>query len=164
MAVAIYRECPDLYFAWRACLLNVTRCRVLSQARSLMDAKIAEHRRRHIVIVDDNAELSWFFQQILKLHGYEATVFNHPVPALKHVLAQHTDGIICDLQMPGLDDDLFYATVERAQPALAQRFIFVTGMVDEDRFQTFTKTVEAPVLRKPVPVEKLLEEIARLTR
>lgn len=129
-----------------------------------MDSNNPDHRRRHIVIVDDNAELSWFFQEILKLHGYEATVFNHPVPALKQVLAQHTDVIICDLQMPGLDGDLFYATVERAQPALAQRFIFVTGVADEERFQAFINTVEAPVLRKPVAVEKLLEEIARLVR
>ncbi len=129
-----------------------------------MDTDNPIHRRRHIVIVDDNAELSWFFQEIVKLHGYEATVFNDPVPALKHVLAQHTDVIICDLQMPGLDGDLFYATVERAQPALAQRFIFVTGLADEERFQTFIKTVESPVLRKPVAVEKLLEQIERLTR
>lgn len=129
-----------------------------------MDSNNPDHRRRNIVIVDDNAELSWFFQEILKLHGYGATVFNHPVPALKHVLAQHTDVIICDLQMPELDGDLFYATVERAQPALAQRFIFVTGVADDERFQTFTKTVEAPVLRKPVAVEKLLEEITRLMR
>lgn len=129
-----------------------------------MDSNKPDHRRRYIVIVDDNAELSWFFQEILKLHGYEATVFNHPVPALKHVLTQHTDVIICDLQMPELDGDLFYATVERAQPVLAQRFIFVTGVADEVRFHTFTKTVEAPVLRKPVAVEKLLEEIARIVK
>lgn len=129
-----------------------------------MDTDHPTHRRRHIVIVDDNAELSWFFQEILKLHDYDATVFNHPVPALKHVLSQHTDVIICDLQMPELDGDLFYATVERAQPILAQRFIFVTGLADEERFQTFINTVEAPVLRKPVAVEKLLEEIARLVR
>jgi two-component system sensor histidine kinase/response regulator len=129
-----------------------------------MDTNNPDHRRRNIVIVDDNAELSWFFQEILKLHGYEATVFNHPVPALKHVLTQHTDAIICDLQMPGLDGDLFYATVERAQPVLAQRFIFVTGVADDERFQTFINTVEVPVLRKPVAVEKLLEEIARIVR
>lgn len=129
-----------------------------------MDTLQATHRRRHIVIVDDNAELSWFFQEILKLHGFESMVFNHPVPALKHVLSHHTDVIICDLQMPELDGDLFFATVERAQPALAQRFIFVTGVADEERFQKFINTVEAPVLRKPVEVEKLLEEIARLSR
>lgn len=129
-----------------------------------MDTDNPTHRTRHIVIVDDNAELSWFFQEILKLHGYESAIFNHPVLALKHVLSQHTDVIICDLQMPELDGDLFYATVERAQPALALRFIFVTGVADEERFQTFINTVEAPVLRKPVAVEKLLEEIARLVR
>ena len=122
-----------------------------------MDTDNPTHRTRHIVIVDDKPELSWCFQEILKLHGYESAVFNHPVPALKHVLSQHTDVIICDLQMPELDGDLFYATVERTQPALAQRFIFVTGVADEERFQTFINTVEAPVLRKPVAVEKLLE-------
>lgn len=129
-----------------------------------MDTGNPAQRRRHVVIVDDDADLAWFFQEILRLHGYESAIFNHPVPALKHVLSQHTDVIICDLQMPGLDGDLFYATVERTQPALAQRFIFVTGMADQERFQTFINTVEAPVLRKPVAVEKLLEEIARLTR
>ena len=133
-------------------------------ARSHMDQSQATIRRRHVVIVDDNAELSWFFQEILKLHGFEPTVFNHPVPALKHVLSHHTDVIICDLQMPELDGDLFFATVERAQPALAQRFLFVTGLADEERFQKFISTVDAPVLRKPVAVEKLLEEIGRLTR
>jgi DNA-binding NtrC family response regulator len=121
-------------------------------------------RRRHVVIVDDNAELSWFFQKILTLHGYEAEVFTDPVPALKHVLAQHIDAIICDLQMPGLDGDLFYATVERTQPALARKFIFVTGMADQERFQKFISTVESPVLIKPVAVEKLLEEISRVMR
>ena len=40
----------------------------------------------------------------------------------------------------------------------------MTGVADEERFQTFINTVEAPVLRKPVAVEKLLEEIARLVR
>ena len=121
-------------------------------------------RRRHVVIVDDNAELSWFFQKILSLHGYEAEVFNNPVPALKHVLAQHIDAIICDLQMPDLDGDLFYATVERAQPALTHKFILVTGVADQERFQKFISTVESPVLRKPVAVEKLLEELARVMR
>lgn len=121
-------------------------------------------RRRHVVIVDDNAELSWFFQKILTLHGYEAEVFNNPVPALKHVLVQHIDAIICDLQMPELDGDLFYATVERAQPMLAHKFIFVTGVAGQERFQKFISTVESPVLRKPVSVEKLLEEIARVVR
>ena len=71
--------------------------------------------------------------------------------------------IICDLQMTQLDGDLFFATIERVKPALARRFIFVTGLADEARFQKFVSTVEVPVLRKPVPVEMLLDEIERVT-
>jgi len=66
--------------------------------------------------------------------------------------------------MPQLDGDLFYATVERSNPELARRFLFITGVADEARFHTFVNTVEVPVLRKPVAVETLLSEVARVTR
>lgn len=129
-----------------------------------METSNANPRKRHVAIVDDNAELAWFFSEILKLHGYEATVLPDATLALKYVLSQHTDVIICDLQMPQLDGDLFYATVERTQPALARQFIFLTGLAEDLRFHNFICTVKAPVLRKPVPVETLLAEIERVLR
>ncbi len=121
-------------------------------------------RKRHVLIVDDNAELAWFFSEILKLHGYEATVMSDAVLALKYLLSHPTDAVICDLQMPTLDGDLFFATVERAKPELVRRFIFVTGLAEDARFHKFVSTVEAPVLRKPVPVETLLAEVERAAR
>jgi DNA-binding response OmpR family regulator len=121
-------------------------------------------RKRQVVIVDDNAELAWFFAEILRLHGYESTVFSDAVRALKHVLSQPTDVVICDLQMPQLDGDLLLATVERTKPDLARRFLFVTSRADESRLAHFVGTVEAPLLRKPVAVESLLAEIHRLLR
>ena len=127
-----------------------------------METRNATPPKRHVVIVDDNAELAWFFSEILKLHGYETIVFSDAVAALKHVLAQHPEVILCDLQMPQLDGDLFYATVERANPALARRFIFVTGEADDPRFQHFAGTIRAPILHKPVAVETLLAEVERL--
>jgi len=129
-----------------------------------METNSGTPRRRHVVIVDDNAELAWFFSEILKLHGYDATVLSDAVQALKYVLSHHTDVVICDLQMPQLDGDLFYATVERTDPALARRFLFITGVADEERFHKFASTVQAPVLRKPVAVETLLCEVERVTR
>jgi|ERR1041384_1424337 CheY-like chemotaxis protein len=121
-----------------------------------MDTNASEPRKRHILIVDDNVPLAHFIEEILKLNGYDATVITDSVLALKHALHHPTDAVICDLQMPKLDGDLFYATVERAQPALARRFIFVTGMADDERFKKFVSTVESPVLHKPVLVEELL--------
>lgn len=127
-----------------------------------MEIRNATPSKRHVVIVDDNAELAWFFAEILKLHGYEATIFSDAVAALKHVLAQDPEVIICDLQMPQLDGDLFYATVERSNPALSRRFVFITGEADAKRFQHFAGTVRAPILHKPVAVETLLAEVERV--
>jgi hypothetical protein len=38
--------------------------------------------------------------------------------------------VVCDLQMSGVEGDLLYATVERSNPSLARRFIFITGLDD----------------------------------
>jgi CheY-like chemotaxis protein len=129
-----------------------------------METDNGSPRRRHVVIVDDNAELAWFFSEILKLHGYSTAVLTDGKLALKYVLSQPVDAIICDLQMRQLDGDLFYATVERTHPALLRRFIFVTGMADEERFRKFVSTVAVPVLRKPVAVEALLSAVERASR
>jgi two-component system, sensor histidine kinase and response regulator len=128
-----------------------------------METEPIAPRKRHILIVDDDAELAHFFSELLHLHGYATSVVTDASLALKHALAQQTDAVICDLHMPALDGDLFYATVERANPRLARRFIFVTGLADEKRFRTFIATVEAPVLRKPVPMEALVTEVHRMT-
>ena len=95
-----------------------------------METNTVTPRKRQIVIVDDNADLAWFFAEILKLHGYETTIFADPVSALKHLLSQPPDAVICDLQMPQLDGDLLYATVERTKPELARRFLFVTAVAE----------------------------------
>lgn len=129
-----------------------------------MDTSTNVPRERHVLIVDDNTQLAWFFQEILKLHGYDVTILADGAQALQFVLAHPTDVVICDLQMPHLEGDLFYATVERTQPKLARRFIFITGLADDERFQSFVRTVDATVLRKPVAVETLLAEVERVLR
>ena len=121
-----------------------------------METSTNAPRKRHVLIVDDDDRLAQFFKKLLELHGYEAEVAGDGVLALKHVLQHHTDVVLCDLQMPMLEGDLFYATVERVKPSLARRFVFITGLADDPHFHHFVTTVDAPVLQKPVPMEKLV--------
>ena len=51
-----------------------------------------------------------------------------------------------------------YATVERSNPSLARRFIFITGLDDYPQFQKFIDTIALPALHKPVALDALRGE------
>ena len=119
-------------------------------------------RKRHVLIVDDNLELAETFEQLLEAHDFEVTVASNGVLALKHTLHKEVDAVVCDLKMPQLEGDMFFATVERLKPALAKRFVFITGLADDPHFQRFIADVGAPVLRKPVAIQTLLEALNRV--
>lgn len=112
-----------------------------------------------VLIVDDNLELAATFKELLDAHGFDPMVASNGVLALKLILHDTVDAVICDLKMPQLEGDMFFTAVQRLNPALARRFIFITGMADDPHFQKFVANVKAPLLRKPVPLEKLLEAL-----
>lgn len=120
--------------------------------------------KRSVLIVDDNLQLAQTLRDLLSSHGFEVVVVSNGVLGLKHVLHKSVDAIICDLQMPQLEGDMFFNTVQRVNPEMAKKFIFITGMADDPHFQKFIATVNAPVLRKPVAVETLLEAIDSLPK
>jgi DNA-binding NtrC family response regulator len=127
-----------------------------------METNIDTPRKKHVLIVDDDIELAWSLKETLESEGYEATIVPDGALALKFVLQHHLDAVVCDLQMARVEGDLWYATVERANPLLARRFIFITGLDDHSQFQKFIDSVKLPVLRKPVAVDVLLDEVMRV--
>jgi DNA-binding NtrC family response regulator len=119
-------------------------------------------RKRHILIVDDDISLAWSFKLTLEHLGYDATIVPDGSLALKYVLGHILDAIVCDLQGFRLEGDLLYATVERSNPALAQRFIFIAGQEQESSFERFAHSAALPVLHKPVAVDALVGEVVRV--
>ena len=119
--------------------------------------------KKHVLLVDDDLKLAQTYKELIEAHGYDVTTAPNGVLAIKHFLNHNVDAIVCDLKMPELEGDMFYTAVERIQPGLHQRFIFITGVADDPTFQVFIAKTKSPVLRKPVPIEKLLAEIKRVT-
>jgi CheY-like chemotaxis protein len=126
-----------------------------------MEQQTAEAKRHHVLVVDDNLELAQTYKHLLEEHGYVVTLAPNGVLALKIILKADVDAIVCDLKMPQLEGDMFYMTVERVKPSLCPRFIFITGMGADPKFQKFIKQVQVPVLFKPVAIHVLLEEIGK---
>jgi len=118
--------------------------------------------KKCVLIVDDNVELAQYFKHLLEAHDYEVSMVSDSFLALKHILHQQVDVVVCDLKMPQLAGDMFYATIDGVNPELRHRFVFITGEAEDPKFQTFVGKVEAPVLRKPVPIGQLLLALERV--
>jgi len=123
-----------------------------------MTAQSAE-KQQHLLVVDDNLELAQIYQELFEAHGYRVNIAGTGFQALNFVLERGTDAVLCDLTMPELEGDLFYLAVQRVKPELAKRFVFVTGHAGNPRYEAFFKTIDCPVLYKPVSGAKLLETL-----
>jgi CheY-like chemotaxis protein len=115
-----------------------------------------------ILIVEDEVDLALSFREMLEQHGFSVHTAANGVAALKYVQGRDVDVVLCDLKLPQLEGDMFYVSVERAKPHLCDRFLFVTGVADNPKFQPFINRMEGRVLLKPVPFEKLLEAIQKV--
>jgi len=127
-----------------------------------MENKPAEARKRHVLIVEDEVDLALSFKELLEAHDFSVHTAPTGVIALKHILSKEVDAVICDLKLPQLEGDMFYATVEKTKPEVCDRFIFVTGMADNPKFQPFINKMKGRVLLKPVRVEQVLEALNEL--
>ncbi|MBI3853353.1 MAG: response regulator [Verrucomicrobia bacterium] len=127
-----------------------------------MEPEPSRLQKRRVLVVDDDAELSQIFQHLLEAYQYEVITAANGALALKQIVAQDVDAILCDLKMPELEGDLFYGAVERIKPHLCSRFIFITGAADDPKYRKFLSEVKSPVLRKPVESANLLETLRRL--
>jgi DNA-binding NtrC family response regulator len=119
-------------------------------------------RKRHVLILDDDISLAWSLKQTLENRGYEATIVPEGTLALKFVSEHLLDAVVCDLQMARLEGDLLHSAIERSNPSLAQRFIFITGDEETSRFEKIAESEELTVLHKPVGIEAIVGEVVRM--
>lgn len=127
-----------------------------------MTEPIKTARQRQVLLVDDNAELAQTYRELLEAFGYRVTTAENGEEGLKFILANEVDAIVCDLSMPQMEGDEFYEAVRRARPETGRRFIFLTGHLNNPRFDPFLKRENPRVLYKPVPMDKLLEALKAL--
>lgn len=117
---------------------------------------------RAILLVDDNREfvqtLQWIFadQNLMVDRAYDGE------EAMLKVKANEYDAVICDVKMPRLRGDEFYLKAIAMRPALANRFIFVTGFAAEDDIHKFFDRYRVRYFTKPVRIAQLVQCVTEL--
>jgi len=112
-----------------------------------------------VLLLEDDAEYAAVLKEYLESFDYSVTVSVDGVQGMKRIMERDYDVIVCDLLMPNLPGDMFYIGVERVKPALAKRFVFITGHQNNPKVSEFLKKVRALCLFKPFELPVLLETI-----
>lgn len=114
---------------------------------------------KNILLVDDDVDLAQALKGLLEARNYLVTTVSNGAEALREVMEMDFDVIICDMMMPEMPGDMFYLAVQKTRPALARRFLFITGHADNPKVDAFLKHNDGLVIYKPVKTDELVRMI-----
>ena len=125
-----------------------------------VDAPVGGSRRTRILVVDDEPKLGQTLALALG-ERFEVEVVDNGRDAQ---LALEGDGafdlVLCDLMMPEVSGMDLYERVSETRPALASRFVFMTGGAFTERAREFLKAHRLRRIEKPFTLERVEELLA----
>ena len=121
---------------------------------------LAVAEKGSILLLEDDDSLREVITDFLTDSGYTVVAVPNGAEGIRKMLAEDFAVILCDLMMPTLPGDMFYRAAERIRPRLCDRFVFMSGGTQNQQASDFIQSVNGYVLRKPFPLNLLLDSIA----
>ncbi|HUG37653.1 MAG TPA: ATP-binding protein, partial [Candidatus Limnocylindrales bacterium] len=117
--------------------------------------------RSQILVVDDEPDVADVLADLLAADGHEVDVVHGGQAALAR--AKDTDYalILSDMKMPGMDGPALLGELERHQPGLGRRVVFVTGDTLSAETEAILKGRNTLVLSKPFDLVQVREVISK---
>lgn len=146
-------------------LLGITRSasQVAEPARAQKPTRAQDPARRtRVLVLDDEPAIRDFLGRILRRGGYEAVLASDGDSALQMVRDDPPDAILCDHRMAGMSGIAFHAAVAAIEPALARRFVFMSGDVLNAELSEFAVAEGVTLLAKPFDIESVDRTVAGL--
>ncbi len=112
-----------------------------------------------ILVADDDEANRDVMQRLLELEGHSITVAANGAEALEQIERDDFDVVIADLQMPRLGGRGLYEQASDLRPALARRFVFVTGDDARPISHEFLSRAGQPTVSKPYHVADLIAAV-----
>jgi CheY-like chemotaxis protein len=93
---------------------------------------------------------------------HDVVTCNDPREALRRLVVdgERYDVIFCDLMMPHLSGVELFRQVRERRPGLAERFVFITGGITDEKVRSFLASLPNLCLDKPFD-RKRLREVTR---
>jgi signal transduction histidine kinase/CheY-like chemotaxis protein len=124
--------------------------------------RVAVPRRGSVLVVDDEPAIGSALRTLLQLEHDVVTV-TRAVDALARIEAgERYDVVLCDVMMPEMSGVELFAAVERSNPGIASRFVFITGGAFTEASRAFLDGNKNPCLEKPLTLDTLRKTIAQV--
>jgi PAS domain S-box-containing protein len=119
-------------------------------------------RDKRILVVDDEPGISGVLAEVLQLDGHAVETVPNGEAALAKLQEQAYDVILSDIRMPELDGTGLYWEIERLDPGLLHRVIFLTGDTLNAGTREFLEQTGVPCLSKPFALSDVREVVQRI--
>jgi two-component system NtrC family sensor kinase len=117
---------------------------------------------RHALVVEDEPSVLDLIVTLLKEYGWSVDVADGGRQGLERVADQTYELIISDMRMADGDGQDFYKAVRAQAPALARRFVFITGDTANPDAWAFLEGAGVPVIEKPFPRSVFEDAVIRV--
>ena len=125
-------------------------------------SQVPDHRREHILVVDDETAIRSLLVRALSQEGYLVDVAADGEEAWQALQERYYDGVIVDLRMPRLGGQELYDRLVSMNRGLARSVIFMTGDTVTGAIRDVTKLTGNPLIEKPFDVAQVKREIRRV--
>jgi CheY-like chemotaxis protein len=115
----------------------------------------ANEKAPHILVVEDEPTVASLIGDVLRDEGMRVDVLPDGRGALERARETSFDLVICDVRMPGMDGQDFFAALQEMESPLREHILFVTGDGVAARTQEFLAQHRLPHVAKPFRVEEL---------
>ena len=119
--------------------------------------------RARVLVVDDEPAVGRSIQALLTPEIEVSHVTRGREALAKIAAGERYDAVLCDVMMPEMSGIELFLELQRCDPALARRVVFLSGGAFTDQARDFLAAAEHPPLEKPFTEVQLRAAIERVT-
>jgi two-component system NtrC family sensor kinase len=117
---------------------------------------------KRLLIVDDEVDIVDLLRDVLTSEGYVVDAAPDAETALRLIHDQIYDVAILDFNLPDMDGVMLHRQIRQKDPDLADRCLFMSGLVQSDTNLGYYAAQGAGFLSKPFDIEDVLAAVRNL--
>ena len=124
------------------------------------------NKRKMVLIVDDDPDITSPLQIILEDNGFQVASFNDPILALENFRKRSYSLLILDINMPKMNGFELYTQIKKIDDKV--RVCFLTALTELQEYASFRKEVfpeegKRYFIQKPVRNEEVVRMVNTIT-